>query len=256
MTPPVGSGNGVGGAPPDAEDAGRDADARGGDGDPELAAMRSVWLSMRDEEPPDRGLAELLAAARIQAEAMAPKPSWWQRLLAALRRPPLLALVTVLVLLGGAVLLGRRVGRDSAPAMHPPAPVVPTDGAAPAGPAVGSGSAAVRSVDPLPRVQADTGEAERSLDASRPSRPPRSPLPPAVHAAPRAEAPPPPPDVGLVARSGSADDTRALLIQQCDAAARRGDCPVVRRLVEQISQTDPGYRARVVQDAAFARCLE
>jgi len=36
---------------------------------PELRAMRSVWLAMRDEDPPERGLAELLAAARAKAVA-------------------------------------------------------------------------------------------------------------------------------------------------------------------------------------------
>jgi hypothetical protein len=77
--------------------------------DPKLRAMRAVWLTMRDENPPERGLAALMATARAKAEAMDPQRAPWQRLLATLRRPQVFALATVLVLLGGAVVVGRRV---------------------------------------------------------------------------------------------------------------------------------------------------
>jgi hypothetical protein len=83
--------------------------------DPSLRSMRAVWLSMRDEEPPSSGLAELLAAARSHAAAMQPHDPWWRRALASLRRPPVLALATVVVLLGGAVLISSR--RESMDAM-------------------------------------------------------------------------------------------------------------------------------------------
>jgi hypothetical protein len=224
--------SGAGGESPDANAAGRDEDGATGGGDPELAAMRSVWLAMRDEEPPSGGMAELLAAARVKAEAMASRPSRWRRLAAMLRRPPVLALATVVVLIGGAVLLGRRLGADGAPArqaMPPGAPVSPA-------------------LPPAPRNDAS---AER--DAGRRTAP--APPPSSAHAAPRRDVASP--DLDLVSRLGSASDARrSPLVEQCEAAARRGDCPAVRRLVEQISRTDPGYRARVVQDAAFARCLE
>src|SRR5262249_30103009 len=84
-----------------------DDDGATGD-DPKLRAMRAVWLEMRNEDPPDRGLTDLLAAARSKAAAMQPTPSAWQRLLAALRRPPAPALGTAMVLIAGAVLIGRR----------------------------------------------------------------------------------------------------------------------------------------------------
>ncbi len=88
-----------------------DDGAAGGAGDradhPDLRAMRAVWLSMRDEAPPDGGLAELLAAARAKAETMQTRPAFWQRLVAGLRRPPAMALATVMVLVCGAVLLTR-----------------------------------------------------------------------------------------------------------------------------------------------------
>ncbi len=86
------------------------------DDDPDLApglgSMRSVWLGMREEEPPSRGLGELMAAARTQAAAMKPV-SWWRRSFAMLVRPPMLAAATVLVVVGGAVMLDRRGGNDA-----------------------------------------------------------------------------------------------------------------------------------------------
>ncbi len=123
---------------------------------PELGAMRSVWLAMRDEDPPERGLAELLAAARAKAETMQARPTLWQRLAAGLRRPPALALVTVLVLVGGAVLLGRR-GVDAPVGARAPepsdivtrTPVAPS--AAPAGgPGEGNGRFAQTPNSPAP----------------------------------------------------------------------------------------------------------
>lgn len=78
--------------------------------DDQLKQMRSVWLSMRDDdaEPSDRGMAALMAAAREQAQAMKPARSWWAALLEQLRRPPVLAMATVVVLIGGAVVITQR----------------------------------------------------------------------------------------------------------------------------------------------------
>jgi hypothetical protein len=72
-----------------------------------LESLRSVWLSMPDEDPPERGLADLMAAARVKATEMT-KPSLWQRFVDTMRRPPVLALATVMILLGGVVLVGNR----------------------------------------------------------------------------------------------------------------------------------------------------
>ncbi len=84
--------------------------------DPALRSMRAMWISMRDEEPPAAGLAELLAAARVKAEEMRPREPWWRRIAVALRRPPVLALATAVVLLGGAVVIGaRREAFDAMP---------------------------------------------------------------------------------------------------------------------------------------------
>lgn len=75
--------------------------------EPQVAALRAVWLAMRDhdEDPPDSGLSALMAAARSQAVHMTAKPRWWQRGFEQVRRPPVLALATLLVLIGGAVLM-------------------------------------------------------------------------------------------------------------------------------------------------------
>jgi hypothetical protein len=120
----------AGGSQGDEErDAGRE-DAAGDEGDPELRAMRAVWLSMRDEEPSAGGLTALLAAAREKAETMQPRAPWWQRLAAVLRRPPALAFATVVVLAGGALFVAGHapeapVGsapdmRSSSPSSDPP----------------------------------------------------------------------------------------------------------------------------------------
>ncbi|HEY6179302.1 MAG TPA: hypothetical protein VIX73_32835, partial [Kofleriaceae bacterium] len=87
MKPPGGSRSDPADVSPGAS---ADSAERGERDDPQLRAMRAVWLEMRDEEPAAGGLADLLAAARVKAEAMQPRPSWWQRLLASLRRPPVL----------------------------------------------------------------------------------------------------------------------------------------------------------------------
>jgi len=76
------------------------------------------WLSLPDEDPPERGFAELMAAARVKAEVMA-NPPWWKRLFAVSRRPPVLALATVVVVVCGVLVVGRP--REKA---APPAPAV------------------------------------------------------------------------------------------------------------------------------------
>ena len=80
------------------------------DDDVQLQQLRAVWVSMRDEEPPERGLASLMAAARTKAAELehAGHPAWWQRIAATLRRPPVLALATVTLLLGGALIVTQR----------------------------------------------------------------------------------------------------------------------------------------------------
>ncbi len=80
------------------------------DDDAQLQQLRAVWVSMRDEDPPERGLASLMAAARTKAAELehAASPSWLQRIAATLRRPPVLALATVTLLFGGALLVTQR----------------------------------------------------------------------------------------------------------------------------------------------------
>jgi hypothetical protein len=106
-----------------------------------LREVHSAFRAMPDEEPPQRGLAELMAAARVKAEAMTVKPAPWWRVLF---RPPMLALATVMVLVGGAVLIGRH--SDSMKAESPTAPVGngrdQSDLSLDKGPAVGSATGA------------------------------------------------------------------------------------------------------------------
>lgn len=80
------------------------------DADPDdtgLEGLRSMWRSLPDEEPSARGLDSLMAAARVKAEEMAP-PSLWQRFVAMMRQPQVLALATIMILIGGAVFISQR----------------------------------------------------------------------------------------------------------------------------------------------------
>jgi len=72
-----------------------------------LGSFRSMFREMPDEEPPQRGLAELMAAARVKADEMA-KPSLWERFLQTMRRPQVMALATIMILIGGAVFISQR----------------------------------------------------------------------------------------------------------------------------------------------------
>lgn len=368
-------------------------DAYERDDDLELRSMRMVWLAMRDEDPPERGLAELLAAAREKAEAMQVRPTLWQRVVAGLRRPPALAFATVLVLVGGAVLLGRR-GVEVSPPMQVAAPGAAGSAASEAGPAwpasmrssvdeisastpavvasasasasvVGSptpgaavakatarsgattlpgGLARSGSVDEsaanaepphaeragrwraadsaaimTPRVvtagkDSDGNEAgneagdkagnragdeafrssrlpaappaesnsKAALRGARPSEPAREQalasdaLAGAIGAAQNTPRVPPPPAAHEPAESSgsrnimertNAPTTKrdqqqaspagplAQLYEQCEAAARRGDCVAVRVMVGRITKADRSYRARIAKDSAVAKCL-
>jgi hypothetical protein len=180
------------GDPPDNQaGAKRDDEADDGSADPKLDAMRAVWLSMRDEEPPGRGLAELMAAARNQAAAMepspspSPSPSLWHRVLAALRRPPVLALATALVLIGGGALVALRpaalqprrdaaiVRQESSTArsIQPP-PMAATDPATPMAAAQGSAAGAGASTAQAPTATTEVQEQSAAGLRDAPRQPP------------------------------------------------------------------------------------
>lgn len=92
-----------------------DNDGKDDDLDLMAGSMRSMWRELPEAEPPARGLAELMAAARTKAAELAPAPekeSWWRRSFALLLRPPMLAAATVVVLVGGAVVLNQRGGTE------------------------------------------------------------------------------------------------------------------------------------------------
>ncbi|MGN6106930.1 MAG: hypothetical protein ACTHU0_17625 [Kofleriaceae bacterium] len=112
----------------DGDDERDDVETRESD-DPVMASMRSVWLSMRDEEPSSAGLSGLLAAARAQAEAIQERRlPWWRRAWLAARRPPVLAFASVAVLLGGALwITGRRENFDAAPVVSTASERVPAE---------------------------------------------------------------------------------------------------------------------------------
>lgn len=248
-------------------------DGRGDDlDDPALHSMRAVWISMRDEEPPSSGLAELLAAARTKAEAMRPKEPWWRRALVAMRRPPVLALASVVVLLGGAVwIAGQSGGIKSMPSIDAAEPAVRSEPVARDQPMSGAGGEAFESA---PAVE----PAKEKLDAAQP-RIRRKPV--------KAATPPPPPPATaptLVEEGASVEETQKLqmaddsgapaqaprvsatsrgpapqlelLAKQSETAAVRGDCPAVRALADRIRALDATYhKDHVERHAAVKRCM-
>lgn len=217
------------------------------------------WLSLPDEDPPERGFAELMAAARVKAEVMA-NPPWWKRLFAVARRPPVLALATCVVVVCGVIV----VGRDRHEAMSP-----------------------------APAVDVPAG----SLDVrARGAMPEGAPPPPVEkkHEAPRVLQPPPPDDplrpadmeqAGIDtqgARSETATgeaqaaetksvetnavETKAVEtkapkgrlkkaadpLARCREAAARRDCATAKACVDGAPAT---YKASAANDAALKSCL-
>jgi len=111
----------------------------------QLKQLRQVWLAMPDEEPPMKGLDALMAAARTKAEEMKPAP-WWKRMFAVMVKPPALALATIVVVAGGAILVHNH--RDEVEVVEVAKPEVaareeaPAAPPAPAGGVLSAGSAA------------------------------------------------------------------------------------------------------------------
>jgi hypothetical protein len=131
---------------------------------------------MPDEDPPERGLADLMAAARVKAETMA-TPSLWQRCVDAMRRPPVLALATVMVLIGGAALISNRSkGMDAQPTISATQEGAARDEAREEGQASSAGSAAAMPAPTTtlsPDVVGNSAPmAEPSAEEAKPTSPP------------------------------------------------------------------------------------
>ena len=266
------------------------------DDDPVMRSMRSVWLSMREEDPPQGGLAELMAAARAKAEVMAPpKESWWQRVFATLRRPPVLAMATVVLLVGGAVIIGKRQADVTVERMAPAGPTITYSAndetrdrlEEPEAPA------AAATIDPHGGL-AGSGTTELAKDqgtvtAPRPhKKPPRDPIvkPPvterpkldvtsgqsksagtgpmiATDSDPGETAPMPPPtgSAPTMPQPEPPDVSRpatiAQLVEQSAAAAARGDCATVKTTSARIRKLSPAvYNDQIAKNAAIAKCLK
>lgn len=249
-----------------------------------LKSLRAMWLSMPDEDPPDRGFAELMAAARVKADEMAAaKPSLWQRLVEQLRRPPVLALATVMVLCGGAVLIGQRGDRMEA---EPPAatqPVIATGATemAPQAPPAAEPAAAAPSMDedkpsepavteravskPPPAKQAPRGRTRASSGEGLRAESSTAVLDDAVAAPEKADTSRTTTAKGSESFGTTAGasvpmtppPTAAQLHERARGAAARGDCEAARTLVRRIEKQDAAYyAAKVARDGALATCLE
>jgi len=230
------------------------------------------WLSLPDEDPPERGLAELMAAARSKAELMA-RPPWWKRALDLMKRPPVLALATVVVLLGGVIVVGRHRDevQDARPVVQP---VVQPE------PAMGAGSAAELAPVAPPAIE----------KAEEHAPPPPPPPKPARHHAPVTKTSPA--KAAAVKQKATLDtsDRKAALdssdealelapatgatpagvkqpvtkkpvvlddaLARCRAAAANNDCAGARACAKDVETRDPAYyNANVATDPTLRPCL-
>ncbi|MEO8548596.1 MAG: hypothetical protein ABI678_01430 [Kofleriaceae bacterium] len=241
------------------------------DDDPQLKSLRAVWLEMRDEAPPTRGLDALMAAARTQASALA-TPPWWKRMFDQLRRPSVLAFASLVLLVGGAVVLTRH---DDAIEKAQPTTVPIREVETPAA----NQDTLHETIAPTAPVPAGIKKPERPFHQEpRTATPPRAhpDVPVAPHAtlhgqggeaafehpAPPPPPPPPPPDKAAAEALGK-DDSSATrgptevladqLATQMRSAAARGDCENAKAIAARIARQDPAYyRERVA--AEISKC--
>ena len=223
------------------------------------------WLSLPDEDPPDRGFAELMAAARVKAEVMA-NPPWWKRLFAVARRPPVLALATVVVVVCGVLVVGRphEEAMPPAPAVDVPAGSLDTRarGITPESPPPPMQQAPLdkaseekheakkQAIGVEPQVQAADGKPNEKpvddvklggdkLDTTLESEPVDTNAPKAQTTATNA------PKGGM--KKAPADP-----LARCRAAAARRDCVAAKACVAGAPAT---YKANAASDAALKSCL-
>ena len=205
------------------------------DDDPDSGSLRHVFSEMRaaDEDPPARGLAELMAAARAHAPTSVP---WWQRIAHALRQPPALAVASIVILIGGALVISRP-------------------------------DATIEEVAPTTRSNA----AQTAIPPRGPSTPPQDERRAKAAVTPKDMTPPPRPRATPSAAGESAglqapsSENRAVppsqlglqqLSEKAALAATRGDCGAAKALATRVAAQDPSYyRDHVASDAAVAKCL-
>jgi hypothetical protein len=241
------------------------------DDDPQLRSLRAAWRSLPDEDPPERGLAELMAAARAQAKAMAEVSTpWWKRAFGAMLRPPMLALASVVVLLGGVFVVTSshkgvspeptpvedQAAPSVAPAASPPvaAPIVPA-------PPIGAGNAEpttataptpapARSPAPEPAPPAKAATVHHAAPAAK--RAPDSipdPFPSSSDESRRPSEPPPPPIASPKPAPAPAQ------LDDADGAGEAEDKPASRGSVSKVpvSETSSAPRQQL-DDQLFAQC--
>ena len=226
--------------------------------DAKLRSLRAVWLSMPDEDPPERGLDALMAAARTKAAEMAegstelPKqPTWWERFFATLRRPQVLALATVILLFAGALIVTDRGMKASAP----------------------SNSATPSSED----VSTERREHESLKDNAPPPAAVDKKTPGGAAGNQHLAAPEVPNEgavkesatkgedavvtgqwqaVPMDGRTSSEELAKNKLFDEAKTAAVKGDCNSARTVARQLEQQDLSfYRSRVVPDPSISECI-
>jgi hypothetical protein len=252
--------------------------------------LGKLFRELPDEDPPESGMSALMAAATAKAREMAPpKPSLFARFLETFKRPPVLAFATIVVLIGGVVIV-KRHGEPVDLVAPATAPVPRAVGSPPPPPPVVDHHLdqvehrpEVATPDPTPEIAQAKPEPRRTVPVAppRPTPPPPKPqvatvtdepasgdLAGEATVTPHVSPPPTAPPKGMAIAS---DDVAAAprpvakapmpasaeqLLHECQSAANRGDCPAVRTIAGKIQTSNASfYRERVVKDAAIAKCL-
>lgn len=244
------------------------------DDDPQLKSLRAVWLSMPDEDPPERGLDALMAAARVKATEMSAAPvaeeatpTWWQRFLAGLRRPPILAFATVLVLVAGAVLIGNRHTKLDATA--------PSGGAGPSSEDVPTQAPAERSYEtappppampPPPARHLDRKESSHSVGGAQHLAAPRDEEANGVDVREDDQADVTATDATPTNTKANETTAKTKTTTTSGAKAPKGErtvdtgrdsCSAVRAKLQGLQPADArAYRSKIASDPALAKCIE
>ncbi len=199
------------------------------DDDDQYKSLRAVWLEMRDEAPPQRGLDALMAAAHSQAKMMAvAKPPWWKWFV----RPPVLAFATLMLLVGGVWIVMRHDDKvlepsteDTTPAAAPTAPISPT---------VQHGEVAPEEKAAPPRTVNPTSRGHVMPEHVK-----------QLQKAPAAGTLGMAPDQNDQAAAPATDENRRInvdqLEHQVEAAAARNDCEIAKAIAARIAKQDSAY---------------
>jgi hypothetical protein len=253
-----------------AEDRGRDAAA------PAVFAAGS--LAPSDEPSVDGPRVAMpsqpgATAPPVRASSPPVGPTLWQRFATGMRRPSALAFASMLLLVGGAVVVTRDTGEEApvvaAGTSESPAPPMAVGAgdsriapAAPVAPASQAPrSAALEAENPAGKADEVSAPAQRLRAKDAKQAPVVVAKPAARPALSEADGliadrlDVPAGSVSSTAKKAAPASEEETLFRKAEIASKRGDCVEARRLIDQLAARAVDYRAIAARDAAIAKCM-